>query len=112
MKCGKRATLTVTRHPSGKMRVKAVCCGLWSWDNKPLVDARTHGARIEAHRAFDMLWKNGMVKRPEAYRRLAILMGIPQEHCHIAIMDRRTAERVVEIVRTGRIVRWEEKSPE
>lgn len=107
MKCGNPTKLFQAIDPVGRSRVKAMCCGMWSWNNKPLVDRRTHGARIEAHRAFDRLWKNKMVTRKEAYRRLAILMVMTNEQCHIAAMDWRTAQRVVEIVRTGRIVNWE-----
>jgi hypothetical protein len=83
--------------------VRAACCGLWSWNGKPLVDGETHVARIRAHAAFDPLWKNGLFKRGEGYRRLARAMGLTQEQCHISTMDRRNALRVVDIVRSGRL---------
>ncbi len=46
-KCGRLAQERRTRYG-----IRSECCGLWSWDRKPLVDAATHNARKEV---FEML---------------------------------------------------------
>jgi hypothetical protein len=92
--CGLPPTQTQTRYG-----LRSECCGLWSWDSKPLVDAETHEARKAAHAAFDGLWKGGHMKRTDAYRWLSKALGIPGKECHIAMMDAVTARRVVEVVR-------------
>ena len=43
--------------------------------------------RSDAHRAFDPLWKSGLLKRKEAYRLLAEFMGIERKVCHIGYFD-------------------------
>ena len=89
----------------GKFGVKAECCGLWSWNHKPLVGRETHRARIQAHEAFDALWKGGIVSRSEAYRRLRVAMGLSAADCHIALMTADQATRVVEIIRGGTLLK-------
>lgn len=66
---------------------KHVCCALWSWGGKPLVNKQTHIARIVAHDALDPLWKEGRLTRTEAYRMLAKEMEIPRDRCHIGDMN-------------------------
>jgi hypothetical protein len=94
--CGNPATLS-----AGKYGTKAACCGLWSWDCKPLVGRETHAARIQAHAAFDVLWKSATLSRGESYRRLRIAMGLGEAECHIARMSAEQARRVVALVRAG-----------
>lgn len=74
--------------------VKHKCCGLWSWDGKPLVDAATHIARREAHEVFDRLWKGGTLSRGKAYKLLREELGLTEPECHMAKMDAATAQRV------------------
>lgn len=71
------------------------CCGLWSWDAAPLVDADTHKARKEAHEAFDVVWRGGHMTRSEAYKSLAIALGLSPPECHIKLFDAVTCARVV-----------------
>ena len=71
------------------------CCGLWSWDDAPLVDADTHEARIKAHEAFDFLWENKHMTRERAYRWLAETMGLSKDDCHIKQMDADAARKVI-----------------
>ena len=78
--------------------LRASCCGLWSWGGKPLVDAETHRARQEAHRAFDTLWRHGHWSRGRAYQELAARLGVPEPQAHMAGMDAATARRVPAIV--------------
>ena len=98
-RCGDAAILSV-----GKFGTKAECCGLWSWNLKPLVDRETHASRIRAHDAFDALWKRGTVSRGEAYRHLQIAMGVSKTECHIAQMTAVQARHMVELVRSGRLL--------
>lgn len=89
--CGKPAEARETQYG-----VRHECCDLHSWGGKPLQDQATHDARKAAHAAFDPLWKGPtrIMKRKHAYKRLAQLLGIPRQECHISLMDRDTAERV------------------
>jgi len=66
---------------------KHVCCDLWSYEGRPLVNQATHRARIAAHDALDPLWKDGHISRTEAYRLLARVMKMPREKCHIGDMN-------------------------
>jgi hypothetical protein len=43
-------------------------------------------ARMEAHRAFDPIWKEGLISRTEAYALLAQRLGMRVEDCHFGQM--------------------------
>lgn len=90
--CGEPAKLTVTEYGP-----RHDCCGLTSWAHKPLADRETLDARQAAHAAFDPIWKSGAMSRSAAYRWLSEQTGIPVKQCHMALMDRGQALRVVEI---------------
>lgn len=92
--CGGSAFAQETRYG-----IRHSCCGLWSWDGAPLVDAETHEARRAAHAAFDKLWQRHGLKRGEAYAQLASELGIKRKHCHMKQMDKATAMRVPGAVR-------------
>lgn len=91
--CGNQA-----REANTQYGIRAMCCGLWSWDRYPLADAETHGARQTAHEWFDDLWKSGLIERREAYGRLRQELNLGKHDCHIKLMDRKTAERVPDAV--------------
>ncbi len=91
--CGKFA-----KQEPGRFGLKSSCCGLWSWNGKPLVDAETHRARIAAHNAFDPLWKNGQMTRTEAYRWLQKALRMSRQP-HMAEMTAEEAWLVVRAVR-------------
>jgi hypothetical protein len=59
----------------------------------------TKRARMDAHAAFDALWKSRRMGRGEAYRWLADKLGIAPRDCHIGHMTRDMAERVVSVSR-------------
>ena len=94
--CQQPAKITATKY--GPL---SQCCGMRSWDLKPLAAPNTLAARVRAHAAFDPLWKDGRMSRGEAYRRLAIAMNMTLEQCHISLMGEREADRVVEIAQSG-----------
>lgn len=58
--------------------------------------AAEKAARVEAHRWFDSLWKDGQRTRAEAYAWLKALPGVAD---HIAEMDVAQCERLVAAVR-------------
>lgn len=56
----------------------------------------TKQLRIEAHAAFDPLWKSGSMRRPQAYAWLRHRFGTG-EHVHIAELDADGCRRVIEL---------------
>lgn len=48
-----------------------------------MTDQQTRDARKAAHEAFDRLWKDGGMKRFEAYKWLSRALGISGTQCHI-----------------------------
>lgn len=59
----------------------------------------TKRARMDAHAAFDGLWKSRRMSRSEAYRWLAEKLGIEPRDCHIGHMTGEMARRVVTVSR-------------
>jgi hypothetical protein len=60
-------------------------------------------AKMGAHEAFDPIWKEGGVKRKDAYKWLAEQLGIPARECHIGMFDVDMCRKVIHVV--GRHVR-------
>lgn len=102
--CGNLALITATRFGA-----RADCCGLRSWALKPLVTPETMQARSLAHATFDPIWKSGKLSRGEAYRRLALAMGMTSTECHISVMSEDQTTRVVEVVLSGALRENEER---
>ncbi|MBB4635890.1 zinc-finger-containing protein [Longimicrobium terrae] len=81
-------------------------CGAWvgchRGTERPLgrlANAELRRAKVQAHDAFDRVWRSGddhPRARGEAYRRLAELLGIEPSQCHIGMMDVEDCRRVVE----------------
>ena len=103
-KCQRPARVTATR-----FGLRADCCGLHSWDLKPLVSPATHDARKLAHATFDPIWKGGKLSRGEAYRRLALAMEMTSDECHISLMTEADANRAVQAIRSGALRENEER---
>ena len=70
------------------------CCGLWAWGEHPLVDRQTHEARRAAHEAFDPIWKEGWMRRNDAYKMLARELNMTRDECHMKLMSEAQAKRV------------------
>jgi len=76
---------------------------------KPAGEA-TRKARIEAHAAFDPLWRKRMAlsgltqktARGRGYKWLAAQLGIDRKACHIGDMTAEMARRVVEVCKAGK----------
>lgn len=85
-------------------RVFWVCpkCGAYVGshsDGEPLgelANEELRRARLDAHVAFDRIWREGAISRTDAYEIMALALGIPKEKCHIAMFDLDTCARVVE----------------
>lgn len=58
--------------------------------------AKLRKARMNAHRAFDVLWK-GTGERKRWYAWLALQMGLTREECHIGSMTEGQCARVIEL---------------
>lgn len=56
--------------------------------------------RMKVHAAFDPLWKSGgaPMKRTDAYRWFAEKMGMPEQACHIAMLDEDECERALAVL--------------
>lgn len=91
--CGRVPRQTKTRYG-----LRSECCGLHSWDGKPLVCQKTHDARKAAHECFDRLWKSGRIKRSYAYQLLTEKMSMTPQECHMSRMNLEDALRVPKAV--------------
>jgi len=75
-----------------------------------LADAALRKAKMDAHAAFDPLWKRKAAQegwskgkaRGKGYAWLAKQLGIPPGECHIGMMDVAMCHRVVEVCGGGR----------
>lgn len=100
--CGKPVPGRTTRY--GR---RHECCGLRSWDGKPLVSDQVHKARTACHEVFDPLWQRApdiyeiaetgvdRVKaerrirrsaRNRAYLYMAYQLGRPEPEVHMTVM--------------------------
>lgn len=54
--------------------------------------------RIELHKKLDAPWEFGFGTRSGAYDRLARLMGMKREDCHIGMFDEAQCERAMRLL--------------
>lgn len=52
-----------------------------------LANGELRKLKMAAHEAFDPIWREGRMKRKEAYRWLAGKIGVKYEDCHIGMFD-------------------------
>jgi len=57
----------------------------------------TRQARIQAHDAFDKIWKSRQMKRQEAYHWLSGQLGIERKACHIGMFNKEQCQKVIAI---------------
>jgi len=62
-----------------------------------LANAELRKAKMNAHAAFDPLWRQGYMCRRQAYEWLAQELGIDSEDCHIGMFDVATCKQVVDV---------------
>lgn len=56
-------------------------------------------ARSAAHRAFDPIWREGKMKRRDAYYWLSRQLGVRWRDCHIGQFDLTLCQRVMDVMR-------------
>ena len=72
--------------------------------NKPLgrlADSELRYWKSSAHRAFDPIWKGGKLNRSAAYKKLASVLGIKTQDCHIGMFDVKTCRKVIDVINKG-----------
>lgn len=71
-------------------------------DGRPLgrpADKETKQWRMKAHKAFDQLWKTGIVQpRRMAYRWMQDAMGLTAEQAHIGMFDKAQCQELIRLV--------------
>ena len=68
-----------------------------------LANAELRKWKSIAHRVFDPLWRDGHMKRKEAYKALAEVMNIHPNDCHIGMFDVDQCKKVYLICMNGQI---------
>jgi len=54
--------------------------------------------RNAVHKEFDLLWKEGGLKRVEAYLWLSAELNINSDDCHVALFDAATCREALEVL--------------
>lgn len=62
-------------------------------------DRATRRARIEAHDAFDLVWKTGKMSRRSAYRWMQKAMNLSRDEAHIGRFTKEQCQRLINAVR-------------
>lgn len=60
-----------------------------------LADPALRRKRIQAHQAFDQLWKSGPLTKKQAYRWLQGALGLPETQAHIGCFSHYQCDRVI-----------------
>ena len=60
-----------------------------------LADPSLRRKRIQAHAAFDRLWKEGPLTKKQAYRWLQGALGLPEDQAHIACFSHYQCDRLI-----------------
>ena len=63
-----------------------------------LANAETRALRMEAHKAFDAMWKRKRWKRAHAYKWLRETMNLPPERAHIGLMGPVACRKIIEAI--------------
>ena len=62
-------------------------------------NTETKKMRILAHEAFDTLWKNGEMKRKDAYKWMEEILSLSSEEAHISKFDITTCELLISAIK-------------
>lgn len=62
-----------------------------------LANQRLRRLRSEAHKQFDVVWKDNIMTRKEAYIWLSKELHIPLSDCHIGMFDIRMCQKVIHL---------------
>lgn len=72
----------------------------WSGSTSTPADYATRQARMQAHNAFDELWKSGMFTRKRAYHKLSLYLGLKKRETHIGHFSLTQCQTVIEFCKT------------
>lgn len=73
-----------------------------------LANAELRAEKKAVHDAFDPIWKHGGMRRAQAYAKLAELLGIESNDCHIGMFDVEMCRRARALC--GRLAAGEDES--
>lgn len=62
-----------------------------------LANAELRRIRMQAHKAFDWLWKSGRMSRKEAYQTMQKVTGLNKDKAHIGMMNVEQCRQIAEI---------------
>ena len=106
--CGKQAEYVdskeVYKQSYGMMYLCRNCdayVGVHAGTNKPLgtlANRELRGLRGRTHSLFDPLWKEGRMKRTEAYDWLSKKMNLDKKKCHMAMFSKSQCKKAIEIL--------------
>lgn len=69
-----------------------------------LADKELRQWKSTAHKIFDPMWRSGLMKRKEAYKALALEMGIEPNDCHIGMFNVDQCKKVYAICKAGKLI--------
>ncbi len=69
-----------------------------------VANAELRKAKMDAHAAFDPLWKDGGMKRKEAYAWLRSAMGLSEDECHIGVFNVDRCQEVVRLCQAKKVL--------
>lgn len=79
-------------------------CGAWVGCHKNsdkalgrVANKELRELKHQAHDAFDPIWKNGHLRRTQAYEVLSIALGLPTEQTHIGMFNEDMCRKVIEL---------------
>lgn len=104
--CGRPAQLVDDREIYGRSYGGKcyVCrpCGAWVGCHKGssralgrLADANLRRLKLEAHEAFDPIWREGHISRTQAYDLMSSFFHLPPEQTHIGMFDEQMCREVI-----------------
>ena len=67
-----------------------------------LADGDLRHKRIDAHKAFDWIWKSGLMTKAQAYKWMQAKLGIRSEHAHIAKFGYYMCDQLISICNEAR----------
>ncbi len=62
-----------------------------------LANGELRNKRIQAHKAFDWLWKSGRMKKWQAYKWMQGKLGLNEQQAHIAMFSEYMCDRLIEL---------------
>lgn len=63
-----------------------------------LANKKLRELRMKAHGRFDMLWRNGIMSRSDAYQWLVNQLNLTTDVCHIGQFDVGLCKRVINVM--------------